>query len=218
MKISSNKKIIIDENDESSIYIKEEFIEEMKESNMYIFNYLTKLRENSRIKKLENYSKFTNKLNFSKYDNDCLILAESIISKNIENPNYKKSLLRVVEEKERLFGYTDKQNIKIANDIKKKSNEIDYTNINPNIMDAYVIMPVELIKDSGNCPYHVAAVILKDGDTNITLEADAGCKLKKGVFDMYSTVNKDETFYRRYKSNYTVNRKIPVGGLLKLRE
>ena len=217
-KISENRKFIITE-DESIIYIKDEFVNEIQSSNKFIFEIMTEQRKEKRNKELKDYTKFTNNLNFKKTKNDCLILAESLISKNIYNPEYKKSKLRVFEKKRRLFGYTYKQNTEIAQDLNKEENKRDYKKINPDIMEAYAIIPVESTEDMDVCPYHVSAVILKDGNTNITLEADSGCyKLKKPVFDMYYTNMEEKSFYERYKNMYTINEKEPVVGVLKLRE
>ena len=53
-----------------------------------------------------------------------------------------------------------------------------------------------------SCPYHVASVIFKDGETNITLEADAGKKTQKPIFDMYSTTKPLHTFYANHWKTY----------------
>lgn len=216
---SANKRFAINSEDENSIYIEYKYINEIKCSNRFIFDYLNEIRISSRTNKMEGYSKYTNTINFKKFDNDCLILAEGIIGKELKDPNHKKSLLRIIEDKEHLFGYTDKQNIQIANDINKKSTIDDYVRLNPEIMQAYGIMPVILPKDEKTCPYHVESVIFKDGNTNITLEADSGCsKLDKPIFDIYSTIIPEKSFYERYKKTYTVNKKSPACGILKLRK
>ena len=56
------------------------------------------------------------------------------------------------------------------------------------------MIPHSIPLDKGVCPYHAATVIFKDGETNITLEADSGIKTQKPIFDMYSTTIPKYTF------------------------
>ena len=128
--------------------------------------------------------------------NDCLVLAESLA---IDTPGYKSPKCVLKEHSTDLvFGYTDKQNIKIA----KANNAILNENANPNVGDAYAIVRNKIIDDEA--PYHIAYVIFKDGKTTITMEADSGQpKLKYPVFDMYDTVDKRKSFHSRYSKMYS---------------
>jgi len=64
------------------------------------------------------------------------------------------------------------------------------------------MVPYEIPVDSGTCPYHVATVVFKDGDTNITIEADAGIKLDKPIFDMYSVSLFKYSFFISHVKTY----------------
>jgi hypothetical protein len=216
IKFSENKVFAIDTNQEQNLFIKKDEVERVRNTNSIVLNKFSNLPH--RIKELKEYDRFTNNLNLKKIPNDCLILAEGLVSGNLNQFDNKKALLRVDEPKHRLFGHTDGQNITIANDalkeLNKGTNDELFHNISPNINDAYVMMPVEL-DVSGGCPYHAAAVIFKDNDTTITLESDAGnVKMRKPVFDMYSTVYPSKSFYSKFKDMYTVNNKIPAVGKL----
>ena len=60
------------------------------------------------------------------------------------------------------------------------------------------MVPHDIPVDTGICPYHAATVIFKDGNTNITIEADAGLdKIHKPIFDMYSTTIHKYSFFKR---------------------
>lgn len=154
--------------------------------------------------------------------NDCLHMAESFAC-NIPHYQAKKSIFR--EKMTNLkFGYSTKQNLKIIHEKKAVLND----KANPNIGEAYAIVEKNLKEDS--VPYHIAFVLYKDGNTNITIEADAGdLSLIFPVFDMYSIEKskknskqaKDsqlfqsrsdriihinglmETFHSKYKNNFT---------------
>ena len=64
------------------------------------------------------------------------------------------------------------------------------------------MIPYDLPLDTGICPYHVATVIFKDGYTNITIEADAGIKINKPVFDMYSVKQHKYSFLSAHMKTY----------------
>ena len=64
------------------------------------------------------------------------------------------------------------------------------------------MVPYEIPVDSGTCPYHVATVVFKDGNTNITIEADAGIKLDKPIFDMYSVSLFKYSFFISHVKTY----------------
>lgn len=127
----------------------------------------------------------------------------------------------------KLFGHSYSQNTKIAQD----DGWHEDANTNPAIGEAYAIAPTVEPGETGisEAPYHVAAVIAKDGTDNITLEADAGTSRKRPLFDMYDTQPpnkrvdaKSKTFHEVYASEFTYSRLVntplaPSTGLLRLR-
>ena len=113
------------------------------------------------------------------------------------------------------FGLTYNKNFKIANTIKSNKKHKSH-NINPEIGEGYVI--IRRAEEKGECPYHGACVAFKDGDSNITLEANAGNKLlKKPIFNFYSTIRTKGklTFHDKYKEGYTSKGLVPVTSILK---
>ncbi len=134
--------------------------------------------------------------------NDCLQFAESMTS-GIKNYSDTKCVLR--EKGSRFdFGksYTSEINMSKGKSPTKtypRFPEILNENANPEIGESYAIVRGKTIQ--GEVPYHIAFVLAKDGDTNITLEADASNPdLNMPVFDMYSP---RDTFHDRYKELYT---------------
>jgi hypothetical protein len=125
--------------------------------------------------------------------NDCLILAESL---SADIPKYQSTKCHFREKNTKLiFGYTDSQNIRIA----KTPAAIQNKRANPDVGDAYAIVRTEIIEN--NAPYHIAYVLFKDGNTNITMEADAGDPdLKFPIFDMYD--NNEKTFHGQFSELY----------------
>lgn len=139
------------------------------------------------------------------YINDCLKFAEAMAS-GVKDYDKLKCVLR--EKGSRFkFGSKDEINVTIAKGLspsKKKPALPDILNerANPEIGESYAIVRSrELSPDVEEVPYHIAFVLAKDGDTNITIEADAGNdELEKPVFDMYSP---RDTFHDRYKDMYS---------------
>jgi hypothetical protein len=133
--------------------------------------------------------------------NDCLQFAEAITS-GIKDYADTKCILR---EKGSRFDFGKSYSSEIAMSKGKSPTktyprfpEILNENANPEIGESYAIVRGKTIQ--GEVPYHIAFVIAKDGDTNITLEADAGNPdLNMPVFDMYSP---RDTFHDRYKELY----------------
>ena len=76
------------------------------------------------------------------------------------------------------------------------------------------MVPYEIPIDSGTCPYHAATVIFKDGDTNITIEADAGIKLDKPIFDMYSVSLFRHSFFINHVKTYLETKVISLPFLI----
>lgn len=127
-------------------------------------------------------------------DNDCLQMAESIASAKAGQTIYfyreDDPQLREIHSKE-LFGDSYNKNIKIAIDIKSRFPNSVNDFGNPEIGQVYaqVLAEYEHSDNKEHAPYHIATVILKDGDSNITLEANAGDKtLIRPTFDIYSTI------------------------------
>ena len=125
--------------------------------------------------------------------NDCLILAESL---SADIPGYQSTKCHFREKNTNLiFGFTDAQNIRISNTPSAIQNEL----ANPDVGEAYAIVRRKIVE--GEAPYHIAYVLFKDGNTNITLEADAGDPdLKYPVFDIYDDNRK--TFHARFSKLY----------------
>jgi len=125
--------------------------------------------------------------------NDCLILAESL---SVDIPGYQSTKCHFREKNTNLvFGFNDPQNIRISNNPSAIQNEL----ANPDVGDAYAVVRRRLVK--GKVPYHIAYVLFKDGNTNITMEADAGNpKLEYPVFDIYD-IN-EKTFHHAFSELY----------------
>ncbi|MEM8934263.1 MAG: hypothetical protein AAGE94_23930, partial [Acidobacteriota bacterium] len=83
---------------------------------------------------------------------------------------------------DRLFGQSDAQNQNIAT-----GSWAAGQGTNPNVGEAYGITRTRL-PNLGETPYHIAAVVAKDGVDNVTLEADAGNQGQAApIFDIYDT-------------------------------
>ena len=224
IKYSENKIFAVDTNDEHSIYIMGSEVENQLKTNKFIKKYMKEKRG----KKLKDrtYKKYTTCITLRPSDdkkshgleNDCLMLSEAITQQDFSTFNKNIAQLRVEDDdKKRLFGHSDKQNVSIAENIISKRNTKFFTSLSPTINHSYVIIKREVSKKDKDCPYHAAAVIFKDGDSTITLEADAGNKkLRKPVFDIYSPDEKNglKSFYNTYKNDYTIKGKIPASSVL----
>jgi hypothetical protein len=125
--------------------------------------------------------------------NDCLIFAEGL---SIDGIHESESCLFVEKETGFEFGNTDYENINIV--------KIPITNknqyANPKVGEAYAVVRDKIVNKKH--PYHIGYVLLKDGNYNITLEANANDKkLAMPIFDIYNTdPNSGDTFY---DFNYT---------------
>lgn len=146
---------------------------------------------------------------FSKsFKNDCLQFAEGL---TLHDPNYRgKTCILRDKHTQLVFGDSDRQNMKIAQLAQSDKNE----RVNPNIGESYAFV-LKNIKKVGEAPYHIAYVLFKDGNTNITLEANAGDKLATTPkFDMYDIrIRSGSTFHDQtkdaYKRGYNTD-KIPI--------
>lgn len=209
-KISDNKIFLLIQPNPSEIYIKETEIEKVKMQNPDFFKYLVKQRGSRRLKEdsiFNEYDKFTVKKEFEikGEKNDCLLFAERV---SLNDPGYDKkaSVFSVsMGKKEKKFGLSDKDNSQITKYTRThtiRNSPLHNLDVNPNIGDAYSMVPYDIPYDKGVCPYHAATVIFKDGTTNITIEADAGIKTSKPIFDMYSTVKHKYTFFASHMKTY----------------
>lgn len=145
----------------------------------------------------------------SRAENDCLLFAEGMsINKfpyTYEDCQFREKITH------RIFGDSDEENIDIAGEVRhfRECFERRNTSINPEIGECYVIMLCDYIPD-GYIPYHVAYVIFKDGATNITIEANAGGRNKKPLFDIYSTdPARGTTFHETYRDVFLIQEKNP---------
>lgn len=197
--------------DSSEIFILEEYLPIIKLQNPKIFDFFTLNKKSKRLSEssiLHNYVKFSlnKKLKLNSEKNDCLLFAERI-SLNEPKLETNSSIFRVESDKtNRRFGVSDKINRDITNYTKNyyiKKNPRHNVEVNPEIGNAYAIVPNKIPEDGITCPYHAATVIFKDKNTNITLEADAGfTKRNLPVFDMYSSKQDKFTFFASHFSNY----------------
>ncbi len=128
------------------------------------------------------WGKYKFKANFQ---NDCLGFAEYL---SFGKYLTRKSGFRVKDSKssakakDKLFGSTDKSNIKIADELLNKKRKRDP--VDPDIGSAYSAIRRDIEPDE--CPYHVAMVVASDGNDRITCEGDAGSVMNAPVFDMYN--------------------------------
>ena len=178
------------------------------------------LEKQERIKKEDentilgtNYTRFImkNKYNTRGARSDCLNHAERCSSRN---PKYDKnacvfSVQSSSKKTPRKFGVSDSTIGNLRNYTRNyvatpRKNPMYNHNVNPNIGDTYAMIPYVIPKDKGICPYHVATVIFKDGNTNITTEADASRPTKYPIFDMYSVSDHRFSFYTIHQKTYTL--------------
>ena len=209
-KISDNKIFLLQQPNPTDIYIKDTHIKNIESQNPIFFKYLLKSRQSNRLNKNSIYNGYT-KLTVNKEfeikgeKNDCLLFAEKV---SLNNPEYnKKSSVFSVSmgNKKKKFGVSDKDNSQIVKYTRTqtiKKSTFHNVEVDPKIGDAYSMVPYDIPIDKGVCPYHAATVIFKDGNTNITIEADAGIKTNKPIFDMYSTVKHRFSFFSSHMKTY----------------
>ena len=232
IKYTDNKNIAIDTNNKNILYIKVNYLLELKKQNPFIYQYLqiigTRILNDNTYIIFESTIRFYNvkddegngdspkKINELKkngaIENDCIGFAEKCIIKDLYKETEGKDFTKISTND--IFGISDEENIRIANKIKKKSKHKSHK-VNPKIGEGYIIMPTK--EKLGECPYHGACVAFKDGDSNITLEANAGDKLsRKPIFDFYSSGKVERnTFHYRHKDDYTVDSQDPVTDTLR---
>lgn len=133
--------------------------------------------------------------------NDCLQFAEAMTC-GVKDYNKPSCVLRE-KGSQFEFGKSYASQLNMANGLSptKAHNRLPSIlneQANPDAGESYAIVRRKTIE--GQVPYHIAFVLAKDGDTTITIEADAGNPdLKIPVFDMYSP---RDTFHDRYKKMY----------------
>ena len=141
--------------------------------------------------------------------NDCLAFAENLARDT--DVSSTRAEFRAQGDRpggtDRLFGQNDSQNTDIA-----LGSSAQNETANPGIGEAYAIVR-SVLPAVGETPYHVAAVVAKDGADNVTLEADASVPGRLSpVFDMYLTVatasskKRKQTFQGTYEGGYTSKR------------
>jgi hypothetical protein len=131
--------------------------------------------------------------------NDCLQFAEGLI---IDQPGYNgnKSVAVAIplfpNTQPLVMGYSDKNNLRIANMTEFQHNR----SANPKVGEAYAIIRKTI--EHNLTPYHIAYVFAKDGNVNITIEADASnIGGTRPSFNMYSADPvSGNTFHDRYET------------------
>jgi hypothetical protein len=198
-KSSRNNVFIIYEDEPHKLYIKNTHLSTINLNDYSKF--LIQCKEQSKLKDYTCYH-----YSYHTFINDCLIFAEGL---TIGSPSHRSNrcILRSADTN-LLFGYTDKQNMKISKIVKEKG--VCNRNINPNVSESYAFVLSD-IENRGETPYHIAYVLFKDGKSNITLEADASDEdSTRPVFDIYDTdPNSKHTFYDEMVRAYR-NGSVPV--------
>jgi len=199
--MSENKNYLVDMNNNTNVYIRD---------TLQVPSFLEIIKR-VRINKITyNLCKFNMYIEFQ---NDCLKFSECItLKENHSSYKYdydiKESFLK---EKitNKVFGDSDIKNIKIAKLVKKyyTDNNINNNYVNPNIGESYAIVRHEIKENK--MPYHIAYVFSKDGNSNITVEGDAGSSyLSIPKFCIYDVKqrrglgNKNETFHEYYTTYF----------------
>lgn len=207
----------------NEIWIKTSFLTNVEAQNSDFFTNLVKNRQTTRGRSedhiLNDYTKFSlnRQYEIKGERNDCLLFAERV---SLNDLNYSKSasVFSVdLGRTSRKFGKSDRDNRQIVNHIRNykiKHDRLYNFTVNPDIGDAYSMVPYATPIDSGVCPYHAATVIFKDGDTNITIEADAGIELNKPIFDMYSVSLFRHSFFINHVKTY-LDQKVSDDGKIK---
>ena len=146
---------------------------------------------------------------YNDHDNDCLKFAESLV---LVKRSYRGENPAIFKEKKTgiLFGEEIDEQITVDIAINNK-NARQNNKANPLINQAYAISNLDF--EVGKTPYHIALVLFKDGNTNITLEANA-CYDDMGFCDqmphfyMYSSTPSKSlpTFHQRWSNEFGDNK------------
>jgi len=143
---------------------------------------------------------------WNRKSNDCLDFAESLANNKAGASSDECTFIEPITNK--LFGDNDNSNANIVRKLKEYNMRSIDSYANPDVGEAYAFV---LDHDFNNgfplpdiVPFHIAYVVFKDGNTNITLEANSGAKLKNPMFDMYDTrKGSANTFHKITKDIYT---------------
>ena len=209
-KISDNGIFLLKLPNPNEIYIKSTFIPNVEAQNPEFLKNMILNRQTTRGREktiLKDYTKFTlNKQYEIKGEkNDCLLFAERISLNDLKYSKSASVFSVDFGKTSKKFGKSDRDNSQIVSYTRNytvKRDRLHNFTVNPDIGDAYSMVPYDIPLDTRTCPYHVATVIFKDGDTNITIEADAGIKLDKPIFDMYSVSLFGYSFFINHVKTY----------------
>ena len=132
--------------------------------------------------------------------NDCLQFGETLATNKSSHYKGKKSMF-FVKGVGKDFGVSDKKNIQLSYEYFSNIGD----NVDPKEGEAYALVRVKIEEDK--VPYHVAFVLFRDGDSSVTLEADAGnLSMKEPVFDIYSISGRNgKTFFESFSEEYTTD-------------
>ena len=209
-KISDNKIFLLKLPNPNEIFINTTFISNIEAQNPEFFKNMILNRQTTRglgESILKNYTKFSlnKQYEIKNEKNDCLLFAERVSLNDLKYSKSASVFSVDLGKTSKKFGKSDKDNSQIVSYTRNyavKRDRLHNFTVDPDIGDAYSMVPYEIPIDSGTCPYHVATVIFKDGDTNITIEADAGIKLDKPIFDMYSVSLFRHSFFINHVKTY----------------
>ena len=209
-KISDNKIFLLKLPNPNEIFVNTTFISNIEAQNPEFFKNMLLNRQTTRGLEesiLKNYTKFSvnKQYEIKNEKNDCLLFAERVSLNDLKYSKSASVFSVDLGKTSKKFGKSDKDNSQIVSYTRTyavKRDRLHNFTVDPDIGDAYSMVPYEIPVDSGTCPYHVATVIFKDGDTNITIEADAGIKLDKPIFDMYSVSLFRHSFFITHVKTY----------------
>jgi hypothetical protein len=161
------------------------------------------VRDTSATLDAKKYVPYKYRYKFTAEDNDCLQFAEGL-AKGVVTYKGDACVYKVhgPYKTQRKFGVTDKKNVELARKYRKDAAA------NPKKGQAYAIVRTNLLKalkegEEDLPPYHIAHVIIEDGDWRVTLEADAGNEdLTRPDFGIYSIKEPSMSFHEKYKKVY----------------
>jgi hypothetical protein len=147
---------------------------------------------------------------------DCLMYAEGLC---VKKPRYrgktsqmKVAHVNVEKGKTRLFGLNYKTNIKLSQLSQEQYRDHTNERADPVTGNAFAIVRQDESEDEELTPYHIAYVILEDGEDRITSEVDAGnIDQTRPIFDIYTIDDAHhESFHSRFEEDYTIGNTAPI--------
>jgi hypothetical protein len=193
------------EDDNYRLYIKSDHLHEaakFKFLEIEVNNTKTVKKGKSEVKYIPVRFKFKYN-NKQKIENDCLLFAEGL---TCGKHGHEEPILMEMNTQIALGNkHAQDQNIakQLEENIEKYGNTIN-ENANPDVGQSYGIVRKDKT-NVGEMPYHIAHVLFKDSDMNVTLEANASTAEDKTVeypeFGMYYVNNQkkiDSTFHRQF--------------------